>query len=88
MRWFVHVERKNSDDWVSACESFEVNGIRHRGKGRETCDECVKKYFVELGLHQEWALDDTTVVVARTRLKLRERAFIRRCSTSVESSSN
>jgi len=51
LRWFGHVEIKDSDDWVSACRSFEVNGVRYRGRGRKTWDECVKKDLVELGLH-------------------------------------
>jgi len=38
--WYV--ERKDNDDWVSTCRSFEVNGVRDRGKGRKTWDECVK----------------------------------------------
>ena len=26
LRWFGHVERKNADDWVSACRKLEVTG--------------------------------------------------------------
>jgi len=52
-----HVERKDIDDWVSACRSFEVTGVIDRARSRKTWDEFVKKNFVELGLHQEWALD-------------------------------
>jgi len=40
--WFAGVERKDSDDWVSAGMSFEVNGVCDRGRGRKTWDECVK----------------------------------------------
>ena len=29
LRWFGHVERKNGDDWVSAC----VNVVVHGGGG-------------------------------------------------------
>jgi len=54
---FGHVERKDSNDWVSACRHFEVNEVRIRGRGRKTLDECVKKDLVEFGLHREWALD-------------------------------
>ena len=32
MRWFGHVERKEVDDWVSACRNFEAAGTRCRGK--------------------------------------------------------
>ena len=34
LRWFGHVEHKDSEDWVSACRSFEVMGMRSRGRGR------------------------------------------------------
>jgi len=40
-------------DWDSACKSVEVNGVRDRGCGRKTWDECVKKASVGLGLYQE-----------------------------------
>jgi len=30
---FGNVERKGSDDLVSACSSFEGNGVRDRGRG-------------------------------------------------------
>jgi len=33
LRWFDHVERKNADDWVSACRKLEVEGKRGRGRG-------------------------------------------------------
>jgi len=55
--WIGYVERKNSDVWVSSCRSFEVNGVRDRGISRKTWDERVEKDLVELGFHQEWALD-------------------------------
>ena len=28
LRWFGHVERKNDDDWVKACQRLEVAGGR------------------------------------------------------------
>ena len=36
MRWFGHVERKNRDDWVSACRNVVVVGVRCAGRGRKT----------------------------------------------------
>ena len=33
-RWFGHVERKNGDDWVSACRNVVVAGVRCAGRGR------------------------------------------------------
>ena len=35
LRWFGHVERKNGDDWVSACKNVVMAGVRCRvGAGR------------------------------------------------------
>jgi len=42
---------------LPARRSFEVNGVRDRGRDRKTWDECVKMALVELSLHLEWALD-------------------------------
>ena len=35
LRWFGHVERKNADDWVSACRKMVVTGERGIGIGRK-----------------------------------------------------
>ena len=43
LRWFGHVERKDADDWVSACRKLEVTGERGRGRGRKTWKECVAR---------------------------------------------
>ena len=56
LRWFGHVERKNGDDWVSACRNVVVAGVRGVGRGRKTWRECVKEDADELGLHLEWAV--------------------------------
>jgi len=35
VRWFGHVERTDNDDCISACRSFEVEGVRvEAGIGR------------------------------------------------------
>jgi hypothetical protein len=57
LRWFGHLERKGEDEWVSACRSFEVVGIRGRGRGRKTWEECVKADMDLLGLSRDWAKD-------------------------------
>ena len=36
LRCFGHVERKEVDDWVSACRNLEVAGNRGRGRPRMT----------------------------------------------------
>ena len=56
LRWFGHKERKNGDDWVSACRNVVVAGVRCVGRGRKTWRECVKEDTDELGLHPEWAV--------------------------------
>jgi len=55
----LKLKRKDSVYWVSACRSFEVNGVRDKGRYRKTWDECVKKDLLDLGLHQyqEWTLN-------------------------------
>ena len=40
-RWFGHVEKKNDDDWVKACQRLEVSGERGRGRSKKTWRECV-----------------------------------------------
>ena len=40
LRWFGHVERKNEDDWVSACRNVVVAGVRCAGRGRKTWRVC------------------------------------------------
>ena len=56
LRWFGHVERKNGDDWVSACRNVVVAAVRCAGRGRKTWRECVKDDMDELGLHSEWVV--------------------------------
>ena len=43
LRWFGHVERKQPDDWVSACRQIVVEDVRGRGRSRprKTWRECV-----------------------------------------------
>ena len=37
LRWFGHVERKNGDDWVSACRNVVVAGVRWDRSGFVRC---------------------------------------------------
>ena len=30
LRWFGHVERKDDNDWVKCCITWEIEGIRQR----------------------------------------------------------
>ena len=52
LRWFGHVERKD-DDWVKRCITWEVVGIRQRGRPKKTWWDCVKNDMESLGLPQK-----------------------------------
>ena len=45
LRWFGHVERKEPEDWVSACRSMVVEIVKGKGRGRprKTWRQCVVK---------------------------------------------
>ena len=45
LKWFGHVERKQPDDWVSACRHTVVEKAKGRGRGRprKTWRECVEE---------------------------------------------
>ena len=36
LRWFGHVEQKDDNDWVKCCMTWEVEGIRQRGRPKKT----------------------------------------------------
>ena len=36
LRWFGHVEQKDNNDWVKRCITWEVEGIRQRGRPKKT----------------------------------------------------
>ena len=42
LRWFGHVERKDDNDWVKRCITWEFEGIRQRGRPKKTWWNCVK----------------------------------------------
>ena len=52
LRWFGHVERKQPDDWVSACRHIVVESVNGRGRGRprKTWRECVEEDMSKLKL--------------------------------------
>jgi len=53
LRWFGHVERKDDNDWVKHCITWEVEGIRQRGYPKKTWWDCVKNDMESLGLSQK-----------------------------------
>ena len=50
LRWFRHVERKDDNDWVKHCITWEVERIRQRGHPKKTWWDCVKNDMESLGL--------------------------------------
>ena len=53
LRWFGHVEWKDDNDWVKRCVTWEVEGIRQRGRPKKSWWDCVKNDMESLGLSQE-----------------------------------
>jgi len=53
LRWFGHVERKDDNDWVKRCITWEVEGIRPRGCPKKTWWDCNKNDMESLGLSQK-----------------------------------
>ena len=53
LRWFGHVERKDNSDWVKRCITWEVEGIRQRGRPKKTWWDCVRDEVESLGLSQK-----------------------------------
>ena len=57
LRWFGHVERKEVDDWVSACRNLEVAGSRGRGNPRISWRARLDGNMKGMGLRPEMAMD-------------------------------
>ena len=51
------MERKDKDDWVSACRYLCVDGIRPRGRGQKKWAECVEEDMRSLDLNRKDAQD-------------------------------
>jgi len=57
LRWFGHVERKEKNDWVSACRNLEVEGSRCKGGQRMTWGARLNRDMKERALTAEMAKD-------------------------------
>jgi len=55
LRWFGHLERMESDNWVSACRGLEVEGKRCRGRGKKSWEECWKDDCKKMNLDPKLA---------------------------------
>ena len=53
LRWFGHFERKDDNDWVKHSMTWEVEGIRERGRTKKTLWDCVKNDMESLHLCQK-----------------------------------
>ena len=57
LRWFGHVERKEVDDWVSACINLEAAGSRGRGRPRMIWRARLDGDMKDIGLRPGIAMD-------------------------------
>ena len=57
LRWFGHVERKEVDDWVSACRNLEAAGSRGRDRPRMTLRVRLDGDMKDMGLRPGLAMD-------------------------------
>ena len=57
LRWFGHVERKDDNDWVKHCITWEFEGL-DRGQPKKTWWDCVKNDMESLGLSQKTPVPD------------------------------
>jgi len=53
LRWVGYVERKYDNNRVKRCITWEVEGIRQRGRPKKTWWDCVKNDMESLGLCQK-----------------------------------
>ena len=54
------MERKDDNDWVKRCITWEVEGTRQSGRPKKTWWDCVKNNMEGLGLYQkdDWIYGD------------------------------
>jgi hypothetical protein len=57
LRWFGHVERKEVNDWVSACRNLDVAGSRGRGRPKMTWRARLDVDMKDMGLKPGMAMD-------------------------------
>ena len=57
LRWYVHVPRKDDDDWVKKCMEYEVEGSRPRGIPKRIWKEVVREDCQARKLNKEDAVD-------------------------------
>jgi len=55
------INNPNDNDWVERCITWEVEGIRQRGRLKKTWWDCVKNDMESLGLSQKDVQSRNTV---------------------------
>ena len=53
LRWFGMLKKKDDNDWVKRCITWEAEGITQRGRLRKTWWDCAKNDMESLGLSQK-----------------------------------
>ncbi len=66
LRWFGHVERKDVDDWVSACRNLEVAGSRGRDRPKMTWRAGLDEDMKDRGLRWRWTMKWRSGIMGRT----------------------
>ena len=57
LRWYGHVLRKDDDDWVKKVMTYEVNGVKGRGRPKFAWSHAVEKDLRDVGLKKSDAED-------------------------------
>ena len=57
VRWFDHLERKETGDWVSACRNMAIVGNAGKGRPKMRWNEVVKDDLKKCGLDRGLAKD-------------------------------
>ena len=57
LRWFGHVLRKDDDNWTKKVMTYEVNGVRGRGRPKIAWSDVVEKDMRDVGLKRSDAAD-------------------------------
>ena len=57
LRWFGHLERKEGEDWVSACRNMVVPGNSGKGRPRKRWRDVVEDDLKKCGLDIDLAKD-------------------------------
>ena len=67
LRWYGHVERKEKNDWVSACRYLEVEGSFGRGRRRMRWEQVIEKDMRKKGVNKQMAQELWREVIVGNR---------------------